>query len=33
MFENRELKKIFGPKRDEARRCQRNIHTEEPYNL
>jgi hypothetical protein len=30
MFENRVLRRIFGPKRDEVMRGQRKLHNEEP---
>jgi hypothetical protein len=33
MFENRVLRKIFGPKRDEVTRELRGLHNEELYSL
>jgi hypothetical protein len=33
MFENRVLKKIFGPKKDEVKREWRKLHNEELYCL
>jgi hypothetical protein len=33
VFENRELRRIFEPKRDEATRCRRKLHNEELHNL
>ena len=33
MFENRALRNIFGPKRDEARGQWRRLHYEELYDL
>jgi hypothetical protein len=33
MFGNRELKRIFGPKRDEVRGDWRKLHIEELHNL
>jgi hypothetical protein len=33
VFENRVLRRIFGPKRDEATREWRRLHNEELYNL
>jgi hypothetical protein len=33
VFENRVLRRIFGPKRDEAIGNWRKLHNEEPYNL
>jgi hypothetical protein len=33
MFENRVLKRIFGPKRDEVRGGWRKLHNEELHNL
>jgi hypothetical protein len=33
VFENRVLSRIFGPKRDEAKREWRKLHNEEPYDL
>ena len=33
MFENRVLRRIFGPKRDEVRNEWRKLHTEELNNL
>jgi hypothetical protein len=33
VFENRMLKRIFGPKRDEATTGWRKLHSEELYNL
>jgi hypothetical protein len=33
MFENRVLRRIFGPKRDELRGDWRKLHIEELYNL
>jgi hypothetical protein len=33
VFENRMLKKIFGPKRDEVTGGWRNLHNEEFYNF
>jgi hypothetical protein len=32
-FENRMLRKIFGPKRDEVTGGLRKLHNEEPHNL
>jgi hypothetical protein len=32
VFENRELKRIFGPKRDEATGGWRKLHNEKLYN-
>jgi hypothetical protein len=33
VFKNRELKRIFGPKRDEIMRGWRNLHNVELHNL
>ena len=33
MFENRVLRKIFGPKRDEVKREWRKLHNVEPNDL
>jgi hypothetical protein len=33
VFENRELRKIFGPKRDEVIGSRRKMHNEELHNL
>jgi len=33
MFENRVLRKIFGPKRDKVTESWRKLHNEELYNL
>jgi hypothetical protein len=33
MFENRVLRRIFGPKRDEVTRGWRKLHNEELHNL
>ena len=33
VFENRELRRIFGPKRDEVRGEWRRLHNEELYAL
>jgi hypothetical protein len=33
VFENRVLRRIFGPKRDEVTRGWRKLHNEEPHNL
>jgi hypothetical protein len=33
VFENRELRRIFGPKRDEVTGDWRKLHNEEPHNL
>jgi hypothetical protein len=33
VFENRVLRRIFGPKRDEVTGEWRNLHNEEIYNL
>jgi hypothetical protein len=33
MFENRELRSIFGPKRDEVTGVLRKLHDEELYDL
>jgi hypothetical protein len=33
VFENRVLKIIFGPKRDEIIGCRRKLHNEELHNL
>jgi hypothetical protein len=33
VFDNRVLKRIFGPKRDEVTREWRNLHSEELHNL
>jgi hypothetical protein len=33
MFENRVLRIIFGPKRDEVTRGWRKLHNEEPHNF
>ena len=33
MFENRMLRRIFGPKKDEARGEWRKVHTEELNDL
>jgi hypothetical protein len=33
VFENRALRKIFGPKRDGVTRGWRNLHNEELHNL
>jgi hypothetical protein len=33
VFENRVLRRIFGPKRDEVTRGWRKLHTEELHNL
>jgi hypothetical protein len=33
MFENRLLRRIFGPKRDEVTRDWRKLHNEELHNL
>jgi hypothetical protein len=33
MFENRVLRRIFVPKRDEVTRCSRKLHNEELHNL
>jgi hypothetical protein len=33
VFENRVLKRIFGPKRDEVRGGWRKLHNEEIHNL
>jgi hypothetical protein len=32
MFENRVLRRIFGPKREEVERGWRRLHNEELYN-
>jgi hypothetical protein len=33
VFENKVLRRIFGPKRDEVTRGWRKLHNEELYNL
>jgi hypothetical protein len=33
VFENRVLRKIFGPKRDDVIECWRKLHNEELHNL
>jgi hypothetical protein len=33
MFENRVMRKIFGPKRDEVTGCWRKVHNEKLFNL
>jgi hypothetical protein len=33
VFENRVLRRIFGPKRDEVMREWRNLHSEELHKL
>jgi len=33
MFENRELRRVFGPKRDEVTREWRRLHNEELIDL
>jgi hypothetical protein len=33
VFENRVLRRIFGPRRDEAMRGWRKLHNEELHNL
>jgi hypothetical protein len=33
VFENRVLRRIFGPKRDEVTGSWRKLHNEEPHNL
>jgi hypothetical protein len=33
VFENRVLRRIFGPKRDEVTGCWRKLHNEEPHGL
>jgi hypothetical protein len=33
VFENRVLRRIFGPKRDEVAGEWRNLHNKEPHNL
>jgi hypothetical protein len=33
VFENRVLRRIFGPKKDEVTREWRKLHNEEPYHL
>jgi hypothetical protein len=33
VFENRVLRRIFGPKRDEVTGEWRKLHNEEPHNL
>jgi hypothetical protein len=33
MFENRVLRRIFGPKRDEVTQYSRKLHSEELHNL
>jgi hypothetical protein len=33
MFENRVLRRIFGPKREEVEGCWRRLHNEELHNL
>jgi hypothetical protein len=33
VFENRVLRRIFGPKRDEVTGCWRKLHNEELHNL
>jgi hypothetical protein len=33
VFENRVLRRIFGPKRDEVIGCWRKLHKEELHNL
>jgi hypothetical protein len=33
VFENRVLRRIFGPKRDEVTRCWRKLHSEDLHNL
>jgi hypothetical protein len=33
VFENRVLRRIFGPKRNEVTREWRKLHDEEPHNL
>jgi hypothetical protein len=33
VFENRELRRIFGPKRDEVTKVWRKLHNEELYDL
>jgi hypothetical protein len=33
VFENRALRRIFGPKRDELTAGRRNLHNEENYNF
>jgi hypothetical protein len=33
VFGNRELRRIFGPKRDEVTGGWRKLHNEEPHNL
>jgi hypothetical protein len=33
MFENRVLRRIFGPKRDEVKGSWRKVHNEELHNL
>jgi hypothetical protein len=33
VFENRVLRTVFGPKRDEVIKCWRKMHNEENHNL
>jgi hypothetical protein len=33
VFENRVLRRIFGPKREEVEECWRRLHNEELHNL
>jgi len=33
VFENRVLRRIFGPKEEEVTGCRRRLHTEELRNL
>jgi hypothetical protein len=33
VYENRVLRRIFGPKMDEVTGCWRKLHNEEPHNL
>jgi hypothetical protein len=33
VFENRVLRRIFGPKRDDERRCWSKLHNQELHNL
>jgi hypothetical protein len=33
VFENRVMRRIFGPKRDEVTGCWRELHNEELHNL
>jgi hypothetical protein len=33
VFENRVLRRIFGPKRDEVTECGRKLHNDELHNL